>query len=173
MRKLWVILFVIGVIEALPSTPIEASSVVRRDLATVSGVRVSVATVLQSAGIRREEAKAIEKRLVDKVTTALQHHGVSVQGEGDTTFYITITMIKGEAGERAALLVEARLADRVTLNREIPGSQDLTATIWNQSALELVAVEAVVPQAERSAVSLTGILGSKIAQAQKEYSRRR
>lgn len=173
MRRLKVIVLVIGFMGVLSSTPIEASSVVRRDLATVSGVRVSVATVLQSAGITREEAKAIENRLLDKITAALDRHGVSVQEVGDTALYITIKMSKGEVGERAALLVEARLADRVTLNREIPGSQDLSATIWNQSALELVAVETIVAQAERSAVSLTGILGSKIAQAQKEYAPRR
>jgi hypothetical protein len=100
----------------------------------------------------------------------LNKNDISVRDEADAVLNIQISMTKDEAGASAALLVEATLADRVLLHREIPGSQELSAIIWKQPALDLVDIQAIEPQAERSALSLASILGSSIAQARKEYS---
>jgi hypothetical protein len=136
----------------------------------VNEVQVSIAANLLAAGLRRDELRSLQSSLRDKIKELLNKNDISVRDEADAVLNIQISMTKDEAGASAALLVEATLADRVLLHREIPGSQELSAIIWKQPALDLVDIQAIEPQAERSALSLASILGSSIAQARKEYS---
>lgn len=145
------------------------ASVVRRDLATIEVMRVSIALNLQKLGVKGTSREDLDRQLTDQAAAILEEYGVSVVEDADVRLYFHITADVDPETSRAALLVEGVLADRVILCREIPGEQFLWAYLWEEATVQIVSLEEVQDRAAASVRAMCRALGSAIDQARGEY----
>lgn len=150
----------------------EAASVIRRDLATVDAVDLSVVVLLRPAGFSYKEEKGLQSTLRESIGTTLEEHGISVAEDTDTKLYVLLHIDKKEAHSAVALGIDFDLTDRVVLLREIPGAQELRASVWKDSTIRLAEAATIEGAALASAHVLAKKLASKISQARDVYSTR-